>query len=156
MLPQLNLMDAPMLKRRLNPFLLVSTVLILSLLAGLSVFYQGQLNNLVTSKKELKQELQSKERRIQQLERKNANLSRRLRQKEDRITNLKSLLSSKRKQVQNLMKKVNNLQDRIEELQNSTRQTQDINETLGLICITESKLSDYSKSLCHREGHSTS
>jgi len=41
-------MKTPVLKRRLNPFLLATTVLVLSLLAGLSVMYQGQLSDIYT------------------------------------------------------------------------------------------------------------
>ncbi|MFB6207943.1 MAG: hypothetical protein ABEJ69_01190, partial [Candidatus Nanohaloarchaea archaeon] len=71
-------METPLLKRRLNPFLLISTVLVLSLLAGMSVVYQSQLHDLVSSKKDLSQELQQKNQRIAELEARNSNLSSRL------------------------------------------------------------------------------
>ncbi len=61
-------MKTPLLKRRLNPFLLATTVLVLSLLAGLSVIYQDQLNAVLSDNQELQDELNEKSQEISELE----------------------------------------------------------------------------------------
>lgn len=157
MKPQTMLMDAPMLKRRLNPFLLVSTVLILSLLAGLSVFYQGSLNDRSNQIGELRQELQSRDERIQQLQQEKSNVSRTLRQKNDRITNLESLLASKREEVDQLSQRITTLESQLEEASSTSNATLHVNNTLGRICGDgETTLSSDAEILCQSEGHDTS
>lgn len=150
-------MKTPMLKRRLNPFLLVSTVLILSLLAGLSVLYQGQLNNLVTDKKDLKQQLNEKDTKISELEQEKKNLTRQIREKDNEIQRLKSLLASKKQEVEKLSQQVTRLQNQLEQASSTSNTTRQINDTLGFICgDSENQLSSDSRDLCELRGHDTS
>ena len=55
-----------LLKRKLNPFLLVTTVMVLAILAGLTVMYQQELGDLVGTKDNLTTELQDTEAELEQ------------------------------------------------------------------------------------------
>lgn len=55
-----------LLKRKLNPFLLVTTVMVLAILAGLTVVYQQELGDLVGTKDNLTTELQDTEAKLEQ------------------------------------------------------------------------------------------
>ncbi len=63
------------LRRRLNPFLLISTVVVLTILAGLSVTYQDVLSEKVSTNQELRQTVEEKNDRISVLEDRNTNLT---------------------------------------------------------------------------------
>lgn len=63
------------LRRRLNPFLLISTVVVLGILAGLSVTYQDVLSEKVSTNKQLQADLQEKRSRVVTLENMTQNLS---------------------------------------------------------------------------------
>lgn len=115
-----------LLKRQLNPFLLISTVLVLALLAGLSVVYQSQLSDLVSNRNTLQDELNQKENTIEELR---ANLT----QLQDRTSNLNSTLAEtnaliqeerrlrreKEARIQSLESRVSNLSSTVE-IQNVT------------------------------------
>jgi peptidoglycan hydrolase CwlO-like protein len=150
-------MDTPMLKRRLNPFLLVSTVLILSLLAGLTVLYQGTLADVNDQKKQLKQEVKQSEQEIKQLEADKKNLTRQIRDKEDEISRLNSLLDSKEQEVQQLAQRITTLENQLDQASSTSNTTEQINNTLGRICLDEeSQLSSDARTLCNFRGHETS
>lgn len=55
-----------LLKRKLNPFLLVTTVMVLAILAGVSVMYQQELGDLVGTTDNLTTELQDTEAELEQ------------------------------------------------------------------------------------------
>lgn len=143
-----------MLKRHLNPFLLVSVVLILSLLAGLSVLYQGQLNNLVTDKKELSQELNQKNQQITQLKQQKSNLSTKLESTESDLQRYIELYKSEEKQRKSLQDRVEDLEQQVEELRVDQGLVEDLNTTIGLICIdNETQLSSYAAQRCRESGY---
>jgi len=74
-------MKTPVLKRRLNPFLLATTVLVLSLLAGLSVMYQGQLSDILSDKKSIQQQLDDRNQEVSNLESENSDLTQQIQEK---------------------------------------------------------------------------
>lgn len=158
-------MNTPVLKRRLNPFLLATTVLVLSLLAGLSVMYQGQLSDILSDKNSLEQQLEDKNQRLSDLQAENANLSQELQQKNNRISNLASESS-------NLESEVNSLEDDIETLESQNteleieisaleNETENLNLTvtrinlsLGEICEDDYyNMTDSSQDECDQWGH---
>lgn len=150
-------MDTPMLKRRLNPFLLVSTVLILSLLAGLTVLYQGTLADVTDSKKDLQEQLNQSEHEIKQLKADKKNLTRQIRDKEDEISRLQSLLDSKEQEVNQLSQRITTLENQLEQASSTSNTTQQVNDTLSFVCSDpDTQLSSDSTDLCHFRGHETS
>lgn len=150
-------MEPPMLRRRLNPFLLISTVLILSLLAGLTVIYQDTLANVEDRKQDLKDQVNQTEQEIKQLEADKRNLTRQIRDKEDEISRLDSLLDSKEQEVQQLSQRITTLENQLENADTTSNVTRQVNDTLGRVCIDEkSTLSDTVVKLCRLEGHETS
>lgn len=143
-------MEAPMLKRRLNPFLLVSTVLILSLLAGLSVLYQGQLDNVVSDKKSLKQELQDKNNQIKQLKAEKSDLSQKLGEKSGSLSELRKLYESTKE-------KLNSTSDELEEVKSERdmwkSHAEDLNTSLEFTCIDSNNLTDTAEDQCEKWGY---
>lgn len=142
-------MEAPLLKRRLNPFLLISTVVVLSLLAGLSVLYQSELNDLVTDRKNLSSTLEEKNSRIASLESQVNNLSSRSSDLNQSVENLKTSLSEKI----NLLEQKNSTVERLREsvagnnetIEALRQENQELNNTVndmrldfGTLCAEES------------------
>ncbi len=168
-------MKAPMLKRRLNPFLLAATVLVLSLLAGLSVMYQGQLSNVLSDKKELQQELDQKNQRIASLQQENANLSKDLRiarsdqqqtQKlldnaEQDIRSLNSTIEELRGDIDEQEDRIATLNTRINELQLNITDLRltvnDLNGSIAELCEADFDLNgteeDTYVEACEEHGH---
>lgn len=164
-------MEPELLKRRLNPFLLVSTVLVLSLLAGLSVLYQGQLSEILSEKKSLQSQMEEKNARIAELENRTANLSRRLNTKQtdlkqtvdlyqsekqkrkrlqDEVSSLESEISSLKTDIEGFKSEISDLEAKIDDL-NST--VDDLNQSLSDICSeNDNNLTDTSDE-CQEHGH---
>lgn len=143
-------MEAPMLKRRLNPFLLVSTVLILSLLAGLSVLYQGQLDNVVSDKKSLKEELQDKNAKVKQLKAEKSDLSQELGNKSNVLDNLRKVRKS-------LASELNTTQEDLEEVKSERdmwkEHAEELNTSLEFTCIDSNNLTDTAQDQCEKWGY---
>lgn len=148
-------MKTPLLKRHLNPFLLVSTVLILSLLAGLSVLYQGQLDTMVSERQQLSQELQDKNQRIAQLKQEKSNLSTSLGDTESDLERYIDLYKTEKNKRETLENDVSELETQIEDLKKFKQLSEDLKQSLGDICDLEyeNMTSDFSKQECEDWGH---
>jgi len=125
-------MEAPLLKRRLNPFLLVSTVVVLSLLAGLSVLYQSELNDLVTDRQNLSSTLEEKNSRISSLE--------------SQVNNLSTTSSDLNQSVENLKtdlgQKINSLEAKNSTIERLQEDLSDRNETVEALRADNEQLND--------------
>lgn len=151
-------MSTPLLKRRLNPFLLASTVLVLSLLAGLSVMYQGQLSQLVDTRSDLSSELEQKNQRLSKLQEENSELRSSLR-------NINTRLNQSIRESENLQRKVNNLESENSELEtrienlsaevgNLSETVDEVNESLEYVCeVNDNNLTEESQEHCNYWGH---
>lgn len=150
-------MRAPLLKRRLNPFLLATTVLILSLLAALSVLYQGQLSELLSEKQDLSDNLEQKNREISVLKAENSNLSQELQDRERDIETYLNENEALNSQINNLNSTIDRLKGDVEELEQENLELneslQDVNSTLGIICGEESNNITDGDEFCSRHGH---
>jgi len=151
-------MKAPMLKRRLNPFLLASTVLILSLLAGLSVLYQGQLKQTVSQNKNLTQKLQDQNDRIQSLQAENTNITEKLSNKKDSLSTLQRLYNGLKKDRDSLKSEVSKLQGKKNALEtnltDARQQIQSINQTLDDVCsLAWDNMTSLGRDQCEAQGH---
>lgn len=151
-------MRTPMLKRRLNPFLLASIVLVLSLLAGLSVLYQGTLNEEIDEKKNLQEKINQQNSTITGLRQEKSRLQNSLSKVEDNLDN-------KTFQIQNLETEVSNLESTISELQTDIEQlntqidglqsdVSNLNSSLEYICsVSWDNMTDGSRDECRDRGH---
>lgn len=151
-------MRTPVLKRRLNPFLLVSTVLILSLLAGLSVLYQDQLSQLVSDKQQLETELEQKNSRISELEKENSNLSSELQSTENDLQEYINLYKSEKQQREELEDRISEVESNLGDLENRTTELENdvaaLNSSLGSICDSSyENLTDDGQDRCEIHGH---
>ena len=158
-------MKTPVLKRRLNPFLLATTVLVLSLLAGLSVMYQGQLSDILSDKKSLEDTLEDRNQKVSNLQAENANLSQQIQEKNNRINSLASESSQLESEVSALESDVNTLEVQISEKDqeilelenekdNITRTLALINESFENVCEDDYvNMTEDSQDECDDWGH---
>ena len=156
-------MEAPLLKRRLNPFLLISTVVVLSLLAGLSVLYQSELNDLVTDRKNLSSTLEEKNSQIADLESQVNNLSSRSSDLNQSVVNLRTSLTEKintleqkNSTIDRLRESVAGNNDTIEALRQENRElnstVRDMRLDFGTLCEGDSNLTDSGQETCEDYG----
>jgi chromosome segregation ATPase len=157
-------MEAPLLKRRLNPFLLISTVVVLSLLAGLSVLYQSELNDLVTDRKNLSSTLEEKNSQIADLESQVNNLSSRSSDLNQSVENLRTSLTQKintleqkNSTIDRLRESVAGNNDTIEALRQENRElnstVRDMRLDFGTLCNKEfNNLTNSSQTTCEDYG----
>lgn len=155
-------MEAPMLKRRLNPFLLASTVLVLSLLAGLAVTWQGQLSNLVEDKRNLSSTLEQKNQKISSLENKVSNLTQESSTLRSDVSDLNALVSELNATIDTKKAKIADLEDRvddreqtIDDLNSSYQELEnnytDLEDDLLVVCSSEDdsgNITDTSEDIC--------
>ena len=120
-------METPLLKRRLNPILLISTVLTLALIAGMSVVYQDQLNNLVSDNKDLKQQLEEREQTIENLESENEDLEDRASTLNSTSNQLQDLIDEKNQTIEQQESTITSLESENQELED---QVEGLNSTV--------------------------
>jgi septal ring factor EnvC (AmiA/AmiB activator) len=106
-----------LLKRRLNPFLLLTTVLGLSLLVGLSIVFQTQFEDIAGDREELQAEIEGLNSKINALEQNNT----RLVEQNSRLENETSELE---KQINSIESQESDLESEVERLNNRTEQLQ--------------------------------
>ena len=143
-----------MLKRRLNPFLLATIVLVLSILAALSVLWQGNLTQLQTEKNNLSESLNQSQQRITELEAENNNLSQRIDRLEGDIQTYTDESELLRSRINNLNSTVDTLEEENEDLEQENQELSGINGTLGSICINENNTIENGQERCEDYGHS--
>ena len=151
-------MESPMLKRRLNPFLLATTILVLSLLAGLSVMYSGVIEDKVEQTNQLNSTLDQKNQEISELQAENSNLTQELEQEESRAdslatesSNLESEINSLEEDIDQLESEKSDLEIEVEGLENTT---EDLNMSISIICADdENNLTETSQDQCDDWGH---
>lgn len=153
-----------MLKRRLNPFLVAATVLILALLAGLSVLYQGQLSDVLSEKKDLNEKLDRKNEEISELKQQKSNLTEELSNREQDIDayvsenqELKNQISSLESDISELESEKSDLEDQISDLDSEIDDLEvdisSINDTLEDICDFENNTVRDGDEKCEDWGH---
>ncbi|MDY6770064.1 MAG: hypothetical protein SVU88_03760 [Candidatus Nanohaloarchaea archaeon] len=158
------------LRRRLNPFLLVSTVVVLAILAGLSVTYQDVLSEKVSTNKQLRQTVQEKQARISTLENRTANLSTALaaarqdlavtvnetQRQEQLIAGLRETVTSLNSTVQSLQATVASQKTTISDLEAEVEAQETelaaLKDNLTVICgdVPEANMTDAAADACDR------
>mgnify|MGYP006299984055 CR=1 FL=1 len=124
------MMDNNFLKRKLNPFLLITTVMVLAILAGASVIYQQELGELVGTRENLSTQLENTEAELEQAKQ---NISE-LRETRDSLqtevsgveTDLENLRTSTDREISNLesnLSEVRNERDNLRRDLNDTKTT---------------------------------
>ena len=153
-----------MLKRQLNPFLLVTTVLVLSLLAGLSVIYQDQLNTVLSDNQELQDEIDDKSDEINSLEEDRSNLEDDLSDTEDDLQNFIDESESLESEVDSLETEIDSLETDLsvleQEKENISEEKEEIeidlaglNSTLRDICENSNNEIEKGDQECSSWGH---
>ena len=149
-------MAQPLLKRRLNPFLLISTVAALSLLAGVSVLYQDQISQKTSQVEDINQtrvELQAtideQEVRIENQSRQMNALENNIQQLQDERQEINSTLTEKEETIQDLQRQLRDANQN-EELE--TR-IDNMNESIGFFCYNMDTQSDEFLDECSQWGY---
>lgn len=153
-----------MLKRRLNPFLIAITILVLSLLAGLSVMYSGVIEDKVEKTKDLNETIKQKNQEISRLKAAKANLSQELNNKEGDVNRWTSIARERKQEISDLNDKISDLEDEksglkseVDRLENVSFQTNltlaDMNSTLEDICDADNNTVSGGDEKCNEWGH---
>lgn len=141
-----------LLKRRLNPFLLLTTVIGLSLLVGLSIIYQTQFDEVTSERQNLQEELNQVRENLN-------NTQQRLNATRGNEEQLQEQISELESQLQNRSQSTESLEQRITELENQTQTLKEsrneYREDLSLaksnilqICRQEENLNENSTDIC--------
>lgn len=150
-------MKEQFLKRKLNPFLLISTVLVLAILAGSSVFYQTELSDLVSTRNQLQEDLKEKNQTLANTMEMNQNLNetirefeRNIRQKESKINEQNQRITVLERELDQAENQNQETQERISELESKA---DNLNNSLYIVCTSNSTLSDSARFNCERQGY---
>lgn len=157
-------MSQPILKRRLNPLLLISTVAALALLAGVSVIAQDQIAKAQQNVSQTAEELKEAEDRIQELSLDNKNMSVRLNSLNHSLTETESELEQARQELENKTEEVENLQNQLDSQEgfnelgsDQSTTVEDINSSLEVVCTFGSPFggedADLARTECLNWGH---
>lgn len=150
-------MKEQFLKRKLNPFLLITTVLVLAILAGSSVFYQSELSDLVSTRKQLNSELDNKTQNLESLREMNANLNETIRNLENSIREKNSEINSKEQRITELENTLERIrgqnQARGQRINQLNQSVNTLNGSLSVICTSNSSLTDEAEANCEINGY---
>ena len=134
-------MAQPILKRRLNPFLLISTVAALSLLAGVAVISQDRIAAVQEEKNTWQERFNERNNTIQRLSLENENKSRQINALEQNISNTAQELNNVRSELQNKTERIENLEQQLDQQSQqssfdaSAQETiRQLNSSIGVIC----------------------
>ncbi|MFB6100137.1 MAG: hypothetical protein ABEK16_02585 [Candidatus Nanohalobium sp.] len=149
-------MATPILKRRLNPLLLISTVAALSLLAGVSVIYQDRVSSKVGEIEKLNQNISESMERIRTLENKTRNLKNTTENLNSTISTLRKKLERKESLIENKTQRISDLRSQLDQQRRALNQSDkinDLNSSLSFVCALYSGDSDTVKQECNQWGH---
>ncbi|MEF8880443.1 MAG: hypothetical protein V5A72_01260 [Candidatus Nanohaloarchaea archaeon] len=141
-------MAQALLKRRLNPLLLISVVAALSLLAGVSVIYQDQLNDKITEIDNLEEEklnlnkslnqtewkLSLKESELQDTTLELGSVKDNLSDVKEERENLSDRLGDRKVEIDNLEEEVRELESNLSDFEGVKAEVDALNASLGEIC----------------------
>lgn len=156
-------MAQPLLKRRLNPLLLISTVAALVLVAGVSVIALDRIDQMQEERKQVAEQLQDKNQTIQELEAEKQNMSTTLEQFRKNYSTMKSEVKKKESIIENRTEKIQNLQQKVEDTQTDVSLGVDmdavrqLNNSLEAVCKFGAPFSgsspEMAAGICQRHGH---
>lgn len=153
-------MAQPILKRRLNPLLLISTVAALSLLAGVAVLSQDQMADVQQERSSIEKELQEAESEAERLRAEIGNKTAKIRQMNGNISHLEKQLDKTKSELENKTERVEELESKLEEQSQALNRSDtlsDLNQSLQNVCYIETqegnRLSESSLSICRDWSH---
>jgi len=151
-------MAQPILKRRLNPLLLISTVAALSLLAGVSVLYQDQISQSGEELNQIQNEKTELNNTVRRLEAEKQNQSVEINRLQDRVETLNTEKDSLNDTIQQKNQEISNLESRLQEVREEAKnsdQVDSINQSLATVCALGEtwKLEDRAREDCQEWGH---
>lgn len=154
-------MAEKILKRRLNPLLMISTLAALSLLAGVAVLSQDQISQRETDINSLSQERKDLKSKINRLESLSENRSVKIKNKDNQISKLEETIQNQNKSLIDEKDRVNQLKiqlkdqetqkaklnETIQNLRNETisykDQVNNLEDSLKLVCKSEFNKTKY-------------
>lgn len=140
------------LRRRLNPFLLISTVVVLAILAGLSVTYQDVLSDKVSTNQQLRDTVEEKEARITALENETANLSSALELTRQDLAATVNETQRQEETIQDLEGEVSDLEGTVSDLESTIEEKNatidDLRTTIDEKTTTVNNLLDLLDTIC--------
>jgi chromosome segregation ATPase len=142
-------MAVPVLKRKLNPFLLTSLMLVLCILVAVSVVYQAELSDISGENQQLQTSLEDEQQ-----------LNSRLTEQMDRINNslqsTESELSSLETNYTEIQNEFSDLESEKqileEELSTAENSIESLNNSLETICTGTSNLTASAENQCTKHG----
>ena len=130
-------MAQPILKRRLNPLLLISTVAALSLLAGVAVISQDRIATAQKNVTETTAQLKDARELIDELQVEKENKSRKINGLRSNLTETYNALQQSEEEIENKTEEVQSLQTRLDQQEEALDQSETVeglNESLNFIC----------------------
>lgn len=132
-------MAQPILKRRLNPLLLISTVAALSFLAGVSVIAQDQISQANQNASETQEKLAEARTEVKHLTKEKRKLSDQIKSLNNTISSLNSELEEKKGKIENKTEKISELEEKVDEFGGITRSegsetVKKMNHSIDVIC----------------------
>jgi chromosome segregation ATPase len=149
-------MAQPILKRRLNPLLLISTVAALSLLAGVAVISQDRIAAAQENVSKTMENLSDAKEKIQQLSVESENKTKKINNLQSNLTSTYSEIQTLQEGLDNKTQRLQTLQNQLEEQQESQEQAdtiQNINESLDIVCALYSGDSNTAEENCNEWNH---
>ncbi len=134
-------MSTRLLKRKLNPFLTVSLVIVISLLAGVSVVYQANLSEITDQRISLEEDLEEKNNSLTDLESNYETLTLNYEEKTNKTNELEDDVNSLENQVSDLQIDVSEL-----DAANNTKF-----EEIEVLCSSENNITT-GKTICEERG----
>jgi len=142
-----------LLKRRLNPFLLLTTVIGLSLLAGLSIIYQTQFDEVTSEKQSLEEKLVEAEAELENKRQNTTSLETRNNELQTEVSELEEQLNNQDESAEGLESEVERLESENSELQDERNEYRSdfntVRSDLRTICDDEDNLNENSRLICH-------
>jgi chromosome segregation ATPase len=149
-------MAQPILKRRLNPLLLISTVAALSLLAGVAVLAQDQMADVQQERSNVEQQLQDALSEAERLRAEIGNKTARIRQMNGNISQLSEKLNRTESELENKTERINELESQLDEQRQALNQSetiQEMNESFSFVCAVIQTDDPSMRDECNEWGH---
>lgn len=142
-------MAVPVLKRKLNPFLLTSLMLVLCILVAVSVVYQAELSDISGENQQLKNSLEEEQRLNSQLSEQLDRINNSLQNTESELSGLESNYTKLQDDFSELEAENQVLEEELSTAENSI---ESLNNSLETICTGSSNLTASAENQCTKHG----
>lgn len=148
-------MGQPILKRRLNPFLLISTIAALALLTGVAVVAQDRIKENVDSAEEINQSNKELNNTIMDLRSEIEDKNTKIDSLKNRLENFQTRIKSMNTTVKQKNQEIQSLEEKLAEAENKSEieaEIDKLNTSLGIMC-SQIQPSEVDLNRCDDHGH---